>query len=287
MAGHGDPDLLAGLLEDLVRQLVGDGGVLAVFLLGLVLLLAQGRILLGNGALRHCQDGEALARLVPLVNGLDDLVHVVGDFRQQNDVGAAGHTGEQGEPAHLVAHDLHDEHPAVGGGGGVDAVDGVGGDLHSAVEAEGHVGAPDVVIDGLGQGDHVEALLPQQVGGLVGTVAAQYHQTVQIQGLVVLLHGRHLVQTVGIGDAHLLEGLPGGAQDGAALGQDAGEIPGGELMVVAVNEPLVALLKTVNLHVRVFAQGFDHAPHGCVQGLAVAAAGEHSDFQHIVRSFLS
>ena len=186
-----------------------------------------------------------------------------------------------------MAHDLHDEHPAVGGGSGVDAVNGVGGDLHGAVEAEGHVGAPDVIVDGLGQGDDVEALLPQQVGGLVGAVAPQNHQAVQIQGFIVFLHGGHLVQAVGVGDPHLLEGLPGGTQNGAPLGQNAGEVPGGELVIVAVDQALVALLKTVDFHVRVLAQGFDHAPHGCVQGLAVAAAGEHSDFQHIVRSFLS
>ena len=121
----------------------------------------------------------------------------------------------------------------------------------------------------------------------MGAVAPQDHQAVQPQVLVVLLHGGHLVQAVGVGDPHLLEGLPGGAQDGAAFGQDAGEIPGGELVVVAVNEPLIALLKTVDLHIRVFAQGFDHPSHGRVQGLAVAAAGEHSDFQHVLRSFLS
>ena len=58
----------------------------------------------------------------------------------------------EGEPAHLVSHDLHDEHPAVGCSGGVDAVDGGGGNVHGALEAEGHVGAPDIVVDGLRAG---------------------------------------------------------------------------------------------------------------------------------------
>ena len=54
----------------------------------------------------------------------------------------------------------------------MDAVDGLGGHVHRALEAEGHVRAPQVVIDGLGQGDDVQPLLAQEVGGLVGAVAA-------------------------------------------------------------------------------------------------------------------
>ena len=41
-------------------------------------------------------------------------------------------------------------------GGCVDAVDDLGGDVHGSVEAEGDVGAVDVVVDGLRQADDVQ-----------------------------------------------------------------------------------------------------------------------------------
>ena len=65
----------------------------------------------------------------------------------------------------------------------------------------------------------------------------------------IFLHGTHLVQPVGIGLAHQLEGLAGGAQNGAPLGQDAGEVMAGQLVIVAVDQALVALFKSIDLHI--------------------------------------
>ena len=96
---------------------------------------------------------------------------------------------------------------AVGGGGGVDAVDGLGGHVDGALEAEGHVGAPEVIVDGLGQGDDVEPLGAQEVGGLVGAVAAENHQAFQLELVISLLHGGHLVHAVGLNDLDGLEGV--------------------------------------------------------------------------------
>ena len=79
---------------------------------------------------------------------------------------------------------------------GVDAVDDLGGNVHGGVEAKGHVGAVNVVVNGLGQANNVQALLAQQVGGFVGAVAAQAKQTIQLGGAVVLLHGGYLVHLV-------------------------------------------------------------------------------------------
>ena len=66
----------------------------------------------------------------------------------------------------------------------MDAVDDIGGNVHGSVEAEGHVGAVDIVIDGLGQADDVQALLREQVGGFMSAVAAQAEQAVQLCVLV-------------------------------------------------------------------------------------------------------
>ena len=116
----------------------------------------------------------------------------------------------------------------------------------------------------------------------MGAVAAQDHQAVKLELVVVLLHGLHLVQAVLIGILDGLERGSGGAQDGAALGQDAGEVLAGEHLELAVDQAPVAVLEAVNLHL-LFAvvQRLHHAPHGRVQRLAVSAAGQHTDSLHV------
>ena len=61
----------------------------------------------------------------------------------------------QRQPAHLMAHNLHDKHPSVGRGSGMDTVDGIGGDIHGALEAEGHIRSPEVIINGLWEAYYV------------------------------------------------------------------------------------------------------------------------------------
>ena len=57
---------------------------------------------------------------------------------------------------------------------------------------EGHVGTPQVVVDGFGQADNVDAVLRKQVCGLVGAVAAQNDQTV---GFIFFAGFQHLFQS--------------------------------------------------------------------------------------------
>ena len=65
-------------------------------------------------------------------------------------------------------------------------------------------------------GDDVQPLLREQVGGLVGAVAAQTQQTVQLCRLVGLFHGGDLINVVVLHHTHQLEGGALGAQNGAA-----------------------------------------------------------------------
>ena len=140
-----------------------------------------------------------------MLDGLDDLVHVVGDLGNQDDVRAARDAGIQRDPANLVAHNLDNEHAPVARGGSVDVVDALGCDVDGARKAKGHLGAPGVVIDGLGQGDNVEALFAQAVGGLGGAVAAQHKQAVELQLVIGVDHRGHLLDAVGLGNVQALE----------------------------------------------------------------------------------
>lgn len=240
------------------------------------------RVLLGDGALGDGYDGKAAAGLHAMLDGLDDVIHVVGDLGNQDDVRAARDAGIQRNPTDLVAHDLDDKHAAVTRGSGVDVVDALGGDVDGARKAKRQLGAPGVVIDGLGQGDNVEALFAQAVGGLGGAVTAQHKQAVELQLMIGADHCGHLLDAVGLGNVQALERRAARAQDGAAAGEDAAKIGGRHDAEPAVDKALVAVLKTIDLN-RLFAIGhkrFDNAAHGGVERLAVAATGKKTDPEH-------
>ena len=90
------------------------------------------------------------------------MVDVDGFLGNQYDVRAAGHAGGVGDPAGVAAHDFDDDDAVVRVGGGVDAIDGFGGDHDCGVEAEGRVGAADVVVDGLGDAHAGNAVLAEE-----------------------------------------------------------------------------------------------------------------------------
>lgn len=181
-----------------------------------------------------------------------------------------------------MAHDLDDKHAAVTRGGGVNVVDALGGDVDGARKAKRQLGTPGVVIDGLGQGDNVEALFAQAVGSLGGAVTAQHKQAVELQLVIGVDHRGHLLDAVGLGNVQVLERRAARAQDSAAAGEDTAKIGGRHDAEPAVDKALVAVLKAIDLD-RLFAIGhkrFDDAAHGGVERLAVAATSKKTDPKH-------
>ena len=106
-----------------------------------------------GGALRDDADDVGVAALEAGADQPAHLVDVEGLLGHQGDVGAGGQAGVQGDPARVPAHDLDQQHPLVRLGGGVQPVDHLGGDADRGVEAEGQVGAVDVVVDRLRDAD--------------------------------------------------------------------------------------------------------------------------------------
>ncbi len=163
----------------------------------------------------------------------------------------------------------------MGLGGGLQPVYGLGGDAHGGVEAEGAVGGRDVVVDGLGDADDGHTRVRQHPGGREGALAADRDQCVHAVtaaqlGAVL----RRFAQPVAL--------QPGGAEDGAAAGEDAAdrvEVEGAEVAVEEALEPVlepddfIAVTHHGTVH--------DRADH-CVQAWAVAACGENSDAHRAV-----
>ena len=89
----------------------------------------------------------------------------------------------------------------------MDAVDDVSGDIHSGVETEGHVGAVDIVVNGLWQMNDIKSLFPEKIGCLLCAVSAQDNEAVKTKLLVCVFHGCDLVKSVLIRHSHKLKRL--------------------------------------------------------------------------------
>ena len=137
-------------------------------------------------------------------------------------------------------------------------------------------------------GDDVQALLRQAVGGLGGAVAAQHEQAVELELVVGVDHRGNLLNAVLARDVEQLEGRAAGTQDGAAAGEDAGEVGGCHHAELAVDETAVAVLKAVDLHglLALVYECLHDAAHGGIERLAVAAAREQADSKHRMTSLV-
>ena len=108
----------------------------------------------------------------------------------------------KGKPAHFVSHNFYDKHTAVGRCCGVNTVNGICGNIHSALEAKGHVCAPNIVVDGFGEMNDIQSFFSQQVRCFLCAVSAQNNQAVQTQLVICLFHGLYLVQTFFVRHTH-------------------------------------------------------------------------------------
>ena len=263
MTGNGNTNLKPGSFLNLIRNLVRDGGPFLLFSFFLVVLLGQGCVLLGDGTFCDSDDGKALSGLGTIIDGFNDLVDIIRDLRQQDNIRAAGNTGIERKPANLMSHNFNDKNTVMRSGGGMNAVDGICCNINCTVEAKGHVGSPDIIVDCLGKMNDIQTLLAKKICGLLSTVSAENDQAVQTKLIIILFHGFDLIQTVFIRCPHQLEGLAGAADDGAALCQDSGKITRTHETVIAVDQTLVAVNKAIDLKlIEIVSQTLDNTSHG-------------------------
>ena len=284
MSGNSHADFAARCLCDRVSDLIGDGRIFVIGEFLLIFFLGKFGVLFGDRAFRDNDDREAAAALVSLLDSLDNLVDVVGDLREQDDVRAARDACVERKPSDFVAHDLHNKDAAMGARCRVNVIDALCRDINCALEAEGHVRAPQIVVDGLGKSDYIESFFTEQVGRLVRAVAAAHDQTVKLQFVICLLHCRHFVDSVLIGLADRLEGNAACSEDRAASCKNALKILSRQNAELAVDQALVAVFKSVELH-RFFGvvdDAFEYAAHRGIERLAVAAACQKTDSQHLL-----
>ena len=231
---------------------------------------------LGKRAFRDGDDAERLALAFAFLDGVRHGFHVVGNFRDQDHVGAASDARAQCQPAGAVAHDLDHDDAVMAVRGAVQAVDGVGGDAERGIETEGGVGQRHVVVDGFRQGHDVEACLLQAQRILHGSATAQADQAIEMIGVVVGDDGLGHVQHLAV-HRHLVRLVAAGAEDGSALGEDAGQRFAFQRHGAVFHQAAKTVAKTDDVHAVMRHTGFADAAYGRVETRRVAAGGENAN----------
>ena len=190
----------------------------------------------------------------------------------------------QCQPACLMSHDLHDKHAAVRERRGMDGIDDFHGDVHGRLEAERHLRAPEVVVDGLRQRHNGNAVLRKQVCRLVRAVAAKDDQAVKAGTAAGIEHFLELCRLILFCLLHGLERLARRSEDRSAAREDIGKILRLHGVIVALDEAAVAVADAIDGHggPEFLIQRLCHASQGRIQALAVAAGCQHSDFHGFV-----
>ena len=149
----------------------------------------------------------------------------------------------------------------------MDAIDGLGGDHDGRVEAEGLIGAADVVVDCLRNADGVDAVFGQKQRDGLRVVAAERNQRIDLVDLQDLLH---LLDAAG----NLLHVGARGVKDGAALELNAVGVFERKRNEVVVEHAAPAIEEADEL----VAVGLDALAHRrinhSIQSGAVAATGQ-------------
>ena len=179
----------------------------------------------------------------------------------------------------MPAHDFDDHHTLVGLGRGMKTVNRFCYDLNGGIEAERVIGSCQIVIDCFGDTDNRITLLAEKlVSNTQRVLAANRYQIIQAKLLPIglkFLNVIHITEWIG----------PRRSQDRAAARKDAGHGEIRQRLGISMDETGPSVLdaqKVVSEGVR---PPNDRANDG-VQAGTIAAAGQDTDFLHVV-SFTS
>ncbi len=170
----------------------------------------------------------------------------------------------------MAAHDLEHDHAVVRFGRGVQTVQGVGAGLDGRIEPEREVGGVQIVVDGLGDPDHVHALGGELCGDAQGVFAAD-----RDQGLDPL---RDQVVPDPLDPPFLFEGVrPGRPEDRPASMEDPGGVVRSEVKDV-IREGAAPAVFEADDGVPVLVDALsDHGPDDRVEAGTVSSPGKDAD----------
>src|SRR6202050_5583665 len=176
----------------------------------------------------HHYDGEMLASFLALSDIPADVLDGERDFRDQDDMSAAGNAGFESDPAAVAAHHFDHHHAMMRRRRGVNLVDGVGDGMQRGVKAERDLRGRKIVVDGLGHADDLHSSQKKFVADLLRSVSADGDDGVDAELGGV---GNHFPRNVAghffaVLDAPVVKGIAavGGTENGSPARQNAGNL---------------------------------------------------------------
>src|SRR5450759_24189 len=231
-------------------------------------------------ALRDHDDAELLAGLASLLDPPDD--GLVGEIYlgDQDDVTAPGYARHQSYPTRVAPHHLEHHDPVVRLRRGVEPVEGVRCAVQRRVETEGDVRPHQVVVDGLRDTYHVDALFEEIEPDGLAAVPAGDDQRIDAGPLDI---EKDPVGAVPVGDLPVSAdlgavegvGLVTRPQDGPSAREDARDVVLVQQPELVVDQPTEAVQHPHGLHA-VVQGGPGHGPDDGVQARAIAPAGQQT-----------
>ena len=206
-----------------------------------------------------------------LANGSAHLFDIERNFWNQDDVGAPGDSAIDGNPARRASHDFDDDHAIVRLGRRVHAIDGFGGNTHGRVEAEGEIGAGQIVVDRFRNAHYFYSVVKKFLRYRKRVVAANGDQRIASMFLEVFRAALQAVRTFGGVGAR-------GAQDSAATRQNARHRRQVELHGFVFQQPAPALHESHKLVFIVKGALAHDRPNDRIESRTVAPARQHSNF---------
>ena len=203
------------------------------------------------------------------------------NFGDEDDVGAAGNAGFEGDPTGVAAHDLDDHDAVMGFGSGVNFVDRVGGGVERGVKSEGDLGGGEIVVDGFRNADDLHAFEEEFVGDFHGAIATDGDDGVNAEfgGIGEDLVGDVAGDLHAVLDGFVLKGIAavGGAEDGAAAREDSADVFESEFSGTIGPDETVEAVGDADDSPLVFEDGgFDGGADDGVEAGGVTAAGADS-----------
>ena len=153
-----------------------------------------------------------------------------------------------------------------------DHVDHLHDGIDGGIEADREVGTGDVVVDGAGDADAVDAFMRERLGAAEGTVTADDDDAFDTE---TAAHVRCLLLAAVGHEFH----ASGGAKDRTAALDDIGNAAQVHLRDVTGHQAFIAVVDADHTHI-VLEAGTDDGTDCCIHARGVAAAGENTDRFH-------
>src|SRR5581483_8636327 len=274
VAENDTPGLLAGAPGDFVRNNFSDSAEakLAAFHIALYLLT----VFWPRPFRNNNNTAEVTSRLTSL-DHVRDLVEIERNFRNQNDIGAAGNASVQGNPSGVPAHYFHHHHPPVTCCRSVHAIECIHDDRYSGIEPEGRCCGFQIVVDRFGDADTVDARFLQLLRSHHRAIATNNDQRFYSKLVQYFLSsgnnlGWHNGPVPGTNFGDKMAAI-GRAENRASQRHNAvGALTIQDHVVARWKESFESISETDHFPAELF-RGQHHAAQNCVQPRAIAATG--------------